>query len=883
MKANASSTPLASAYDPAEIEPRLYARWLERGYFHEDPDPARPPFVICMPPPNVTGRAHLGHGSTYTPMDVLTRYHRMLGDNADWLPGLDHAAIATESVIVRELAKEGLDREQLGRAAYLERAWSWSREYGGEINRAFRILGYSADWERERFTLDEGLSRAVARVFVRLYDDGLIYRGKRLVNWDPKARTTVSDAEVEHVERDAHLWHVRYPLVHSEESEDPFGEGIAIATTRPETMLGDVAVAVHPHDPRYAHLVGKHVLLPPLLERAIPIIADEAVDPHFGTGAVKITPAHDELDYEIGLRHGLPMPSVIDLDARMTGADVPIGKYVGLDRFEARRVLLDDLRIGEFLLDEVAHRHAVSVSQRSGEIIEPLLSEQWFMKVDGLARSALASYREGRVRFVPERYGRSYEHRLEHIRDWNISRQVWWGHQLPVWYTPDGDVVVAEDEAAATDLAEARHGTRALRRDPDTLDTWFSSGIWPFSILGWPEPTIELSCWYPSSVLVTAGEIIFLWVTRMIMLGTYVMGKEPFRDVFIAPLVFDAEGRKMSKSLGNAIDPIALVERYGADAVRIGILRQMRLEAQELRFQESRCDEARRFNNKIWNAVRYAVALPEPLPRALSLPPTDALTLADRWILTRLHHTIVDVSKALDGYDFGDATETVWRFWWYELCDWYLEASKAPANHATRGAVLSFVLNNALRLLHPMAPFVTEELWLALPHDGATIMTATWPDRLEVPCDSEAAAAFDAVRRTVERLRNERAENGIADRTRIHVVLPGGAEPLRGLRDLVLHLCNAAAGAEGERLPDGSIAGYLDAFAVQVDPAARRSRLQRERDRLEGEVARCRKKLANTAFVDRADPAVVDTERAKLAGYEADLALVEAQLADPTP
>ncbi len=883
MKANASSTPLAPAYDPAEIEPRLYARWLERGYFHEDPDPARPPFVICMPPPNVTGRAHLGHGSTYTPMDVLTRYHRMLGDNADWLPGLDHAAIATESVIVRELAKEGLDREQLGRAAYLERAWSWSREYGGEINRAFRTLGYSADWERERFTLDEGLSRAVARVFVRLYDDGLIYRGKRLVNWDPKARTTVSDAEVEHVERDAHLWHVRYPLVHSEESEDPFGEGIAIATTRPETMLGDVAVAVHPHDARYAHLVGKHVLLPPLLERAIPIIADEAVDPHFGTGAVKITPAHDELDYAIGLRHGLPMPSVIDLDARMTGADVPIGKYAGLDRFEARRVLLDDLRVGEFLLDEVAHRHAVAVSQRSGEIIEPLLSEQWFVKVDGLARTALASYREGRVRFVPERYGRSYEHRLEHIRDWNISRQVWWGHQLPVWYTPDGEVVVAEDEAAAMDLAQARHGTRALRRDPDTLDTWFSSGIWPFSILGWPEPTIELSCWYPSSVLVTAGEIIFLWVTRMIMLGTYVMGKEPFRDVFIAPLVFDAEGRKMSKSLGNAIDPIALVERYGADAVRIGILRQMRLEAQELRFQESRCDEARRFNNKIWNAVRYALALPEPLPRALSLPSADALTLADRWILTRLHHTIVEVSKALDAYDFGGATETVWRFWWYELCDWYLEASKAPANHATRGAVLSFVLNNALRLLHPMAPFVTEELWLALPHDGATIMTATWPDRLEVPCDSEAAAAFDAVRTTVERLRNERAENGIADRTRIHVVLPGGAEPVRGLRDLVLHLCNGEPVAAGVAHSGGSIASFLDAFALQVDPAARRSRLLRERDRLEGEVARCRKKLANTAFVDRAAPAVVDAERAKLAGYEADLALVEAQLADPPP
>ncbi|MBV8197605.1 MAG: valine--tRNA ligase, partial [Candidatus Eremiobacteraeota bacterium] len=537
---------LPKQYDPQAVEPRLYERWESSGYFHAEPDPARPPFIICMPPPNVTARAHLGTASTFTPMDVLTRYHRMLGNNADWLPGTDHAAIATEAVLVRELAKEGLRREDLGRERFVERAWEWSRTYGGAIDTQFRRLGFGPDWQRSRFTLDEGLSAAVRRVFVHLYREGLIYRGTRLVNWDPAGKTTVSDAELEYVERDATLWRIRYPFARHDTSA-----GIEIATTRPETMLADVAIAVHPDDPRYAGLIGRSVWLPPLLQREIPIVADAAVDPEFGTGAVKVTPAHDPLDYEIGSRHGLAMPGVIDLHARITGADVDVGSYAGLDRFTARERVVEDLRARGLLVEATPHRHAIATSERSGEIIEPLLSLQWFVRMAPLAEPALRAYKEGKLRFIPERHGKTYEYWLQNIRDWNVSRQIWWGHQLPVWYTSDGHEIVAETEAEALELAAGQYGTRDLTRDSDTLDTWFSSAIWPFSILGWPEASPELSCWYPSQVMITGGEIIFLWVARMVMLGLRFMGRLPFSDVLITPTVFDEVGQKMSKSLGN--------------------------------------------------------------------------------------------------------------------------------------------------------------------------------------------------------------------------------------------------------------------------------------------------------------------------------------------
>lgn len=860
---------LPKHYDPQAVEPRLYERWERNGYFHEEPDPARPPFIICMPPPNVTARAHLGHGSTYLPMDVLTRYHRMLGNNADWLPGVDHAAIATETVLVKELSREGIRREDLGRERFVERAWEWSRTYGGAIDAQFRRLGFGADWRRSRFTMDEGLSAAVRRVFVRLYREGLIYRGTRLINWDPTAKSTISDAELEYVERDGTLWRVRYPFDKSDLSA-----GIEVATTRPETMLGDVAIAVHPKDPRYAAMIGRTVWVPPLLERSIPIIPDEAVDLEFGTGAVKVTPAHDPVDYEIGRRHELPLPSVIGLDARITGRDADVGRYEGMDRFEARAQIVKDLQEAALLVDARPHRHSIATSERSGDVVEPLLSLQWFVKAAPLAAPALEAYRSGRLRFVPERHGRTYEQWLENIRDWNVSRQIWWGHQLPVWYTPDGKEIVAESESDAFEIARSTHGTSELTRDPDTLDTWFSSGIWPFSILGWPEKTLELECWYPSQVLLTAGEIIFLWVARMVMLGLHVMGEIPFRDVVITPLVFDAAGRKMSKSLGNVIDPIDLADTYGADAFRLSILRQMRLESQELRYQESRCEEARNFNNKIWNATRYMLALPEGLPLPMTLPESAALTLPDRWILTRLRETIVRVGGLLSEYDFGNAAETIWRFVWYEFCDWYLEATKAEGNRATRAAVLSYVWNAAMRLLHPFAPFISEEVWLALPHDGETIVTANWPDPLEVPEFESDARSFALVQRAVERVRNLRAEMGIHPRERVVLEVP---ENVPGAAtELIAQLAGAsvrAAAPAGESLEEA-----IAAIGAEAPRELLTDRYRKEATHLRSEIDRGERKLANEAFVAKAAPAIVAKEREKLAAYRDELARVETAL-----
>jgi valyl-tRNA synthetase len=869
---------LPKHYDPKAVEPRLYARWEQAGYFHEEPDPARPPYIICMPPPNVTARAHIGHGSTFTPMDILTRYHRMLGDNADWLPGTDHAAIATEAVLVRQLAAEGKSRESLGREKYLELAWKWSIETGGTIETQFRALGFGPDWQRSRFTMDEGLSAAVRKVFVQLYREGLIYRGKRLINWDPKAKTTISDAEIEHEERDATLWRIRYPFANPSMPQGgsiPHHDGgIEVATTRPETMLGDVAIAVHPADERYKNAIGKTVLLPPLLEREIPIIADEAVDFEFGTGAVKVTPAHDPTDYEIGLRHKLEMPSVLDLDSRISGEDVDVGKYAGLDRFDARKQIIEDLRAGGLLVEEQPYRHAIALSSRSGEVIEPLLSLQWFVKMKPLAEPALAAYRDGRVRFVPERGGRTYEQWLENIRDWNISRQVWWGHQLPVWYTPSGEIVVAETEDQALRIAHDDFGATELTRDSDTLDTWFSSGLWPFSILGWPEKTPELEHWYPSQVLITGGEIIFLWVARMVMLGLKFMGDVPFRNVLITPLVFDAEGRKMSKSLGNAIDPMDLVEKYGADAFRMGMMRQLRVDSQEVRFQESRCEESRNFNNKIWNALRYTLALPEGLPSAMTLPAPAALTVPDKWILTGLHDAVTEVSAALDGYDFSTAAETLRRFIWDQFCDWYLEATKDPSQHATRAAILSFVLNNAMRLLHPLEPFISEEVWLTIPHDGQTIMTATWPDTAEIPADREAAATFDALRRSVERLRNLRAEIGLRPTDVLELEVP---------KNVPAALASLAALFTGGKVSTVEASGGdTDHGIASIAGVAPRDvlaeRYKKEVARLRFEVDRGQSKLANERFVANAKPDVVAKEREKLEHYRSELARMEAAL-----
>ena len=861
MQTEPRNTELAKTYDPATVEPKWYAEWLRSGVFHDEPDPARPAFVISMPPPNITGRAHLGHGSTYTTMDILTRYHRMLGENAVWLPGQDHAAIATEAVVVRELAKEGLTREQLGREKFVERVWAWREEYGDAIYEQFRTLGFGPDWERDRFTMDAGLTAAVYKVFVTLYREGLIYRGTRLVNWDPVSQSTLSDAEVEDEERDGFLWQLRYRSADGDFTID-------VATTRPETMLGDTAVAVHPSDERYAHLVGKRVVIP-LANRVVPIIADAAVDPTFGTGAVKVTPAHDPLDNEIGERHGLEMPSVIGFDGKIT--DEAPEAYRGLDRFEARTAVVRDLEASGALVATTPRRHVVPVSSRSGAIVEPLLSLQWFCRMESLARPALDAYNDGRIRFVPERFGRTYAHWLENIKDWNVSRQVWWGHRLPVWYTPNDDVIVAETPEEALAVAHERFGGAELRRDPDTLDTWFSSGLWPFSILGWPEKTPELEHWYPNSVLITAREIIFLWVARMVMLALKFVGDVPFRDVFITPLVFDERGRKMSKSLGNVIDPMEFAAKYGADGWRLGIVRQMRLESQELRFDERFVEKAREFNNKMWNALRYVRSLPEGLPAANQLPPASKLSLADAWILTGLHATVVRVTEALEAYELGVAADVLVVFAWYEYCDWYIEATKVPS--PSRAAVLSYALGVLMRLLHPIEPFVSEEIWQALPHDGKTIVTASWPDAEEIPVDAAAAARYEVLKGVVAKARDLRAELRLAPREKLTIGVPPALDAdARAL--LALH-----AGAT--IVDDASLEAGIDpllAATPRAPSAFLRERYRKDLSRLDGEVERLERMLANEDFVGKASSEAVAKNREKLAAYEAERARVRSGL-----
>jgi valyl-tRNA synthetase len=891
---DSSARELAKTYDPADVEPRLIARDLDSGVFHAQPDSSRPPFIISMPPPNITGALHLGHGSTYTPMDVLTRYHRMRGDNANWLPGQDHAAIATEAVLVRELAKEGLTRDGLGRDAFLARAWQWRNQYGNRINEQFKRLGFGADWERERFTMDPGLSAAVVKAFVACYREGLIYRGTRLVNWDPKAQSTLSDAEVENEPHQGSLWHLRYRA-------EGGGPGVEIATTRPETFLADVAVAVHPDDERYRALIGKRVVLP-LVNRAIPVIADAAVERDFGTGAVKITPAHDATDYDIAQRYNatvadpaqrLPMPTVIDYDGTMCApawrdpASAPasdaeravwdaalpgVAPYAGMDRFVARKAIVADLAAADALVRVEPYATTVPVSSRSGEIIEPLLSLQWFMRMTSLAQPALHAYRDGRIRFVPERFGRTYEHGLENLRDWNISRQVWWGHQLPVWYAPDGTAIVAEDEEAARREAQTTYGTTELRRDPDTLDTWFSSGLWPFSILGWPERTPEFAAWYPNQVMITGREIIFLWVSRMVMLGLHFAGNIPFSTVFITPLVFDLQGRKMSKSLGNAIDPIDLIAKYGADGFRFGILRQMRLESQELRFDEEKCDEARRFNNKLWNALRLLRSFGEG-PAPIALPPTDDLTLADRWILAKLRRTVDAVTAAYDGFEMGVAADALIGFGWMTFCDWYCEAAKAPAQRATRSAVGAYVFDVFARLMHPIAPFITEEIY-GVQRPDATIVSAPWPSAADIPHDEQAEVDFDRFMTAIERLRNARAELGLAPRERVTVSGPALDEP-------IVEQLRIFAGADfaSDGRQAATFAERIDALRLQADPAILRDRYNRDIARLTSEVERSEKKLANERFVQNAKPEVIAAERDKLAGYVRQLAEARGGLA----
>ena len=869
--------PMLDKYDPAAIEPRWYSIWEAEGAFHAEPDPAKKPFVISMPPPNITGRAHMGHGSTYTPQDILVRWQRMRDRNAVWLPGQDHAAIATQNVVEKELAKEGKTRYDLGREKFIELVWEWRQKYGDVIYQQFRALGFGPDWQRDRFTMDDGMSRAVIKVFVDLYNEGLIYRGTRLINWCPRCASTLSDSEVEREERPGFLYYVRY------RGEDGT-PGVIVATTRPETIFADVAVAVNPEDERHRDLVGKRVVRP-LSPAPIPVITDASVERDFGTGALKITPAHDFTDNEIGERHGLPQPSVIGFDARMTGDVEP--EFVGMDRFDARELAVRRLQERGLLVEVQPHQTSIGICYRCDTPIEPLISLQWFVKMKPLAEPALEASRDGRVRFVPERYQRTFDDWLSRIRDWNISRQIWWGHRLPVWYCGVDHATVAETRPANCVAC----GRQDLRQDEDTLDTWFSSGLWPFSILGWPDQTPELAAWYPNQVMVTAREIIFLWVARMVMLGVHFLGKDPFSIVFVPPLVLDEQGRKLSKSLGNAMDPLDLVRDYGADATRFGIVSQMHA-GQDVRFALAKCEEARKFCNKLWQAVRFALmTFPELAQREapLAVPDGVQLTLPDLYILDALAQAVQQVTASLKAFDFSGAAEALYEFVWHRVCDVYIEIAKDK--EATRAPILGRVLSGALQLLHPIMPFITEELWQRLPHEGHRIGRSAWPHGAAAWQDGKARADMARVLEFVETVRALRAVPQLKNHEPREIFVDGAQPELMalllreaGVIERLAHASNIRPVASGEfPRPEHALSRRMGSVQVYlpVDPSV----ITRERDRLTREIETngreaeaIERKLAIDGFVKKAPPEVVASERKRLEQLQETLRLARERL-----
>ncbi|HEX7126376.1 MAG TPA: valine--tRNA ligase [Thermodesulfobacteriota bacterium] len=887
-------TALPKALEPARIEARWYQAWIDRGAFTADARSPKPPFSIVIPPPNVTGSLHMGHAFNNTLQDIVIRYKRMDGFEALWVPGTDHAGIATQNVVERQLAAQGLSRHDLGREAFVERVWAWKAESGGTIIKQLRRLGASCDWTRERFTMDEGLSRAVREVFVRLYHDGLIYRGGYIVNWCPRDETAISDLEVEYEETQGALYHIRYPLVGGAP-----GEGPVVATTRPETMFGDTAVAVHPEDERYRHLVGREVELP-LAGRRIPVIADPYVDRAFGSGALKVTPAHDPNDFEIGRRHGLPQVVALDTHARMTEA---AGRYQGLDRYEARKRIVADLEAAGLLVKTEPHLHAVGRCYRCRTVIEPMVSTQWFVRIKPLAEPAIAAVREGRIRIIPEQWESTYFNWMENIRDWTISRQIWWGHRIPAWFCDTCDDVIVAVDAPTT----CRSGHTTLRQETDVLDTWFSSALWPFSTLGWPDQTPDLAKFYPTSLLVTGFDILFFWVARMIMMGLRFMGREPFRDVYIHALVRDAEGQKMSKSKGNVIDPLVMVDKYGADAFRF-TLTALAAQGRDVKLAEERIAGYRNFVNKIWNAARFVLMNVDPgvaVGRVADLP-RETLDLADRWILSRAARTVESVRAHLDAYRFNDAAAAIYDFLWHEYCDWYIELSKVdlspgaePAGRARRQAVLVEVLREALALLHPIAPFVTEEIWHALPRrpgDAEMLVTAPFPKADPARIDAAAEDEMDFVQAVIVAARRIRGTYNLPPARRIAPFVRfgtagGDGTQRRALleslaRTYVEPLANAdvtitGPGAAAPRWAAAEVVRGVEVL-VEVGEAAIReeaTRLEKELARVESLAAGTRAKLAKADFVARAPEEVVEKERAKLAAYETDARALAENLA----
>ncbi|MDR3331925.1 MAG: valine--tRNA ligase [Synergistaceae bacterium] len=864
---------LSKSYDPKPIEDKWYSKWIEDGIFKADPSSKKPPFSIVIPPPNVTGSLHLGHALDNTLQDILCRTRRMQGYEVLWMPGMDHAGIATQNVVERAVRAEGGNRQDMGREAFVKRVWEWKEEYGNRIIGQLKKLGASCDWDRERFTMDEGLSRAVRRVFVELYKKDLIYRGKYLINWCPRCLTALSDLEVEHRELDGRMYSVRYDF-------EGGGGSVTVMTTRPETILGDTAIAVHPRDERNRHLVGKNVVVP-ITGRVIPIIEDNMVDPEFGTGAVKITPAHDPNDFLVGGRHSLEMISVMDERGVM---NENAGKYEGMDRFDARNAITEDLRKSGLLLDAIEHKHSVGHCYRCNTIVEPYLSEQWFVRTKPLAEADMASVRAGEISFIPEQWAATYFQWMENIRDWCVSRQLWWGHRIPAWYCEDCGEVIVSMEAPAS----CKCGSNSLRQDEDVLDTWFSSALWPFSTMGWPDETPELSKFYPTSVLVTGFDIIFFWVARMIMMGLEFMKKPPFYDVYIHALVRDEKGQKMSKSKGNVIDPLVIIDKYGADALRL-TLAALTLQGRDIFLSEGRIETYRFFLNKLWNAARFALMNLEDAAHDVNVMDESAMRTHDRWIMARLSAVTEEMTRLSDGYFFGESARLMYDFVWGELCDWYLELSK-PALRGDEGAsrkqatqsVLYAVFRDVLKLLHPIIPFTTEELWSAFGYENGIIGRSEWPVRRDVPGSGGACSAMEYIQVVVRAMRNLRAEVKVPQqqavpRMCLRIKDSSGLDFVKDGDDLIRMLTKV--GSLDLLTPDAPkparsisyITGDWELFfpvGDLLDVEKEIARLQGESSRLAKEMDRINGKLSNKNFIDRAPADVVEKDRAALADAE---------------
>ena len=876
------SKELAKTYDPKSIEDRLYKKWEDNGYFHAEVDRSKKPFTIVMPPPNITGQLHMGHALDNTMQDILTRYKRMQGYNALWQPGTDHASIATEVKVIENLKKQGIDKRDLGREGFLEKCWEWRDEYGSRIINQLKKMGSSADWERERFTMDKGCSEAVLEVFVKLYEKGLIYKGSRIVNWCPVCKTSISDAEVEHEEQDGFFWHINYPVVGEE------GRFVEIATTRPETLFGDTAVAVNPDDDRYKDIVGKMLKLP-MTDREIPVIADAYVDKEFGTGCVKITPAHDPNDFEVGKRHNLEEITVINDDATMNHY---AGKYEGMDRYECRKALVEDLEKQGLLVKVEPHSHNVGTHDRCGTTVEPMVKQQWFVKMDELIKPAVEAVKNGDIQLLPKRMEKTYFNWTDNIRDWCISRQLWWGHRIPAYYCPDcGEMVVAK---AAPEKCP-KCGCDHMEQDPDTLDTWFSSALWPFSTLGWPDKTEDLDYFYPTDVLVTGYDIIFFWVIRMIFSGYEQMGKAPFHTVLFHGLVRDSQGRKMSKSLGNGIDPLEVIDKYGADALRLTLMTG-NAPGNDMRFYWERVEASRNFANKVWNASRFIMMNLEKAEVPSEMP-KDKLTLADKWILSKVNTLATEVTDNMDRYELGIAVQKVYDFIWEEFCDWYIEMVKPrlySETDETKGAALwtlKTVLGNALKLLHPFMPFITEEIYCTLNPDEDSIMIAAWPKETEDFAYAEDEAAVEMMKEAVRSIRGVRTSMNVppSKKASVFVVTEDAAVQetfkngavffgtLAGASEVHVQADKAgiADDAVSAVIPQATI--YIP-FAELVDLEKEIARLTKEEERLTKEIARSNGMLGNPNFINKAPEAKVQAEKEKLANYQQMMEQVQTRL-----